>query len=369
MVHVPSDALSPDQRAARALENSLDLLAEAENADAFERGDLEDQAVETMVDGVARALVDGLNKPATRYAGQIAENSRYWLKTDLKQLIADRVEELESAAVGKEPLGEYIEDNLQKVVVHRSTDAKQGAKYTWDFGGYQVQTASGKDGRGHYNWPNFRNYIYEAGGPNLAKPDKERRSGDDWRDFMTKLIDDRGETRRIVGARTQAVDDLQRTIRKHPGYGTASGALSYSGIWIVKQTATVPEWWAGFGRPASEERGLQAETVDEVRLHVDLITEATDSAGITRDALYQEFDARSLTVPGSGGPSMVKYVDGGEERFWTLLPDVGVPKDYVPDPHARQQTVGTPIGGDRVGGDGTTETTDSAGFDGVGEIA
>lgn len=364
-----SDA-DPETLAREGLQTALAKLEKAAEADgALETGRLEDAAVSAVVEGVAEAFAAGLNQPAGRYAAPVADQSAYYTKSDIKQKIADEAERVKLASGDKRALDKYLDDSLETVIIHQSTDAKQSARYTFDFGGFKVQTESGKDGRGHYNWPNFRDYIYEAGGPNLAKPSKERRSGDDWRDFILQLVEERGETRRIPGPRTDAVSDLQRKVRRQTGYGTAVGALEYTGIWVVKETTDVPGWWAGLARSPAETRDLAAETVGEVRVLGDVVQKVTENAGITRDALYQELDARGHTVPGSGGPSMVEWIDGSEERFWTLLPSIGTPRTYVPDPHAEIVESG-PLLGESGESDGETEpATDTDGFKGVGEIA
>jgi len=367
---------SPEDRATKALQNAQDRLADAKDAsNALEAGQIEDDAVQTVVDGVADALVSGLNKPVGFYAGIIADDCEYYSKTDIKQSIKERTEELAAEGNDKQRMDEFVQKSLDKVIVHRNSDAKQGAKFTWDFGSFQVQTESGSEGRGHYNWHNFREYIHESGGPNLAKPEKDRRSGDDWRDLMIQLIEDRGETRRITGKRTQAVKQLQKQIRQQTGYGTPTGALEYSGIWVIasrpKNAIQPPDWWMAFGEPLSDGRDLSKSTVREIRVHDTLIDKTTDDAGITRDALYQELDARSHTVPGSGGPSTLEYVDGTEERFWTLLPSIGTPRIYIPDPHA-EPTSGSLLDTLSDGTEPDTsepETDETTGFDSVGETA
>jgi hypothetical protein len=362
---------SPEDRATAALREAQQLTEQARDAEkALEAGQLEDEAVETLVEGVGKALINGLDKPVGWYARIVADECDYYSRTDIKQRIKDKSEELDVKSANKQKLDEFVESRLDRVIVHRSTDAKQGAKYTWDFDTFKVQTESGKDGRGHYNWPNFRDYIHESGGPNLAKPDKDRRSGDDWRDFMVDLIDDRADERQITGKRTKAVKQLQGEIRQQTGYGTATGALEYSGIWVLTESHDFPEWWASFGAAQSEGRDVSKAAVREVRVHGSVIDGLTEDVGITNDALYQELDARSYTVPGSHGPSMREYVNGDEERFWTLRPDIGVPRVYVPDPHAQGGPTGTLLDGLQSDSEESADTADdSPGFESVGETA
>jgi hypothetical protein len=37
---------------------------------------------------------------------------------------------------------------------------------------------------------------------------------------------------------------------------------------------------------------------------------------------------------------MTQWVDGSDERFWTLLPDLGTPRTYVPDPNTAVAVAG-----------------------------
>lgn len=359
--------LSPEERANQALANARSRLEDADDVtDPAEIGQIETDALETLADGVAQAFVDGLNRPAGYYAGILVDDCKILTKTNIKARIKDRTEELATDSAERQRLDEYLQNQLQRVIIHQNTDAKQGAKYSWDFDNFQVQTESGKDGRGHFSWPDFRDYLHESGGPNVAKPEKDRRSGDDWRDFMLRVIEDKGEKRRIKGERTQAVEKLQNEIRQQTGYGTVVGALEYSGVWVRTDTTDVPDWWQSFGQSKSEARDLVQRDVCEIRVHESLINTVTSDPDVTRHALYQELDARNHTVPGSGGPSTAEYVDGSKEIFWTLLPSVGVPRVYVPDPYADGSKTGSLLDDKQEEG---TETTDDSGFDGVGEIA
>lgn len=333
---------SAESQATQAVRDAMDRLEDAAGVDdPVEHGSIEDDARDILTEGVAHALADGLNKPVGRFARPVANHDEmvYYNLSELKQSISDRVETIAANGSEKELLDRFIKERLETVIIHRTTDHRQGAKYTWDFGNFQVQTESGKDGRGHYSWSNFRDYIMESGGVNLAKPEKDRRSGDDWREFVTSLMDDRGEVRRFTGPRTQAVEQLQNEIKRKTGYGTAEGALEYTGIWVLTDTVDVPDWWDAFGRPLTEERDISKSNVAEIRIHDALIEQTVDDTEITRSALYQELDARNHTVPGSGGPSMTEWIDGGTQRFWTVLPSLALPGAYVPDPNAENHAV------------------------------
>lgn len=414
----------PKARAMAALEEAVDDLDAADGGNTMEVARAESDAVEKVVDAVAEALVDGMNESVGFFAGALADVCHYNNKTDLKQQIKDRVTELRDD--GKEPLDGFMEDRLEKVTVVKTTDHKQGAQYIWDFGTFKVETKSGRDRRGHFAFNNFRNYIHESGGVNCARPEKDHRGGEEWRDFVTDLIDERSKEQRVVGPRTEAVEALSNKIKRLTGYGTPEGALDHTGVWVVCEQyetpdwwgvgqpfwyerpapVTLPDWWAAFapapgrkpemypgdwwgngdprGRLPGDDYDLHADAVEQVRVHESVVKPILDDVGITRDALYHELDARGHTIPGMSGVSMSKWVDGSDERFWALLPDVGCPRAYVPDPTGTNPATGTLFatpdaeqttaaagdgGSERVEADDQEEPTtdDASGFDSVGE--
>lgn len=329
------DDLPPKPRAMTAMQDAAEGLAEAhaEAENAAEAGVAEQKHVAEFVEELAIALADGLNDAVGFYAGAVADEAEYYSKTDLKQQVKDKTEELRGG--DKQPLDEFVEERLESVTVVRTTDHRQGAEYVFDFGTFKVETKSGEDGRGHFRFDQFRNLIHESGGVNTAPPVKDRRGGEEWRDFMIEMVDSRGEERYTRGPRTKAVETLQNKVKRLTGYGTPESALDRTGIWVDRATADTPEWWAAMARMApGDDRDLPEGLVQEVRVHESVIAPIVEDAGVTRSALYHELNARNVTVPGTSGASMVEWVDGSDERFWTLLPDLGTPRTYVPDPNA-----------------------------------
>lgn len=351
----------------------VDVHESAENAAVA--GIEEQNAVSPFVETVARALTDGMNKSIGSLSGPVAEEAKFHTKTDLKQQIKDKAEEFRND--GKQPLCQFVEDRCAKVAVVKTTDHKQGAQYIFDFGTFKVETKSGKDGRGHYNWSNFRDYILESGGVNLSPPEKDRRGGEEWRDFITTIIEKRGETRRTVGRRTEAVERLQKRLSNQTGYGTAIGAVDHSGIWIVRQSADVPGWWAALSDTgAGEDVDLTEESVEQVRVHESLIKPILDDIEISRQALYHELEARNHIAIGQSGASMTEWVAGNNERFWALAPDIGVPRTYIADANAPDSAPSPFAIGEQneeqaaaEAAPGDDSARDTGGFDSVGDTA
>lgn len=337
----PTADLPPKARAMSAMETAAEGLAEAhaEADNAAQAGAAEHEHVTEFVEELALALADGLDDAVGFYAGAVADEAEYYSKTDLKQQVKDKTEELRGG--DKQPLDEFVQERLESVTVVRTTDHRQGAEYIFDFGTFKIETESGEDGRGHFRFDQFRNLIHESGGVNTAPPVKDRRGGEEWRDFMIAMIDDRGDERYTRGPRTQAVEALQNKVKRLTGYGTPEAALDHTGIWVDRATADLPEWWQPIARLAPEDdRDLPAESVQEIRVHESVIEPIIEDAGITRSALYHELNARNVTVPGTSGASMTQWVDGSDERFWTLLPDLGTPRTYVPDPNTAVAVAG-----------------------------
>lgn len=330
---------SPKEEAMAAMEHAVAALqeahADAENA--AQAGAAEHEHVSEFIDAVAQALADGMNQPVGFFAGAVADETEYYTKSDLKQQIKDRTEELRNG--GKQPLDGFVEDRLNKVVVVKTTDHRQGAEYIWDFGTFKVETQSGKDGRGHFLFSQFRDLIHESGGVNTGKPNSDRRGGEEWRDFMIDMIDECGEEQYTRGPRTEAFEALRNKIKRLTGYGTPEGAVDYTGIWVVRESHDLPDWWRIFSsRSLDEERDLLEDVVEEIRVHESVIEPVLEDAGITRSAFYHELDARNHTVPGTSGASMMEWVNGSDERFWTLRPIAATPRTYIADPHAGEQT-------------------------------
>lgn len=368
-----------------ALQDAADRLESLnDDAGAVEAATAEQEAVETLVSGVAKALANGLNKPAGFYAGALADECDYNTKTDIKQQISDKVTEYRGA--DKQPLDEFVANRLETVHVTKSTDeSRGGAGFRWDFGDFQVQTRAGKERRGHFNWQEFRNLIHESAGQNLAPPQKDRRGGEEWREFMNHLQETRQQIHRVRGARTEAVEKLENRVKTTTGYGTPESALDHGGVWVVVHSHDLPSWWAAAtDRQPSEARDLDPSAVEQVRVHESDISGIIDDVEIARSALYQEISARGHTVPGTDGPSMRKYVNGSRERFWTLSPSLETPRTYVPDSYAdvspgrlfgetgeeeeQQPTDPEPDAAKAAtDGSGESDDDDSGGFDSVGD--
>ncbi len=322
-----------------AVDQLKDLHASADNAAIV--GKREQEIIDGYIDTVAKALSSGVNDPVGLYAGAAADEAVYYSKTDIKQKTKDRIQSVRGDDTPA--LDEFVRDDLESVTVLKTTDQHQGAIYTWDFGNFKVETNSGEDSRGHFGFAHFRDLIFESGGLNIALPTEERRGGGDWRDFMIKMVDERGTVVTNVGPRTAAKEELANKIRRRVAYGTAEGAVNHSGVWVLTQQPVpeswaFPDWWAPLmcemQLPLDRERSLEDACVNitEIRVHESLITPLVDDSEITRSALYHELNARNLTIPGTPGTSLTEWVNGRTERFWALRQDIAQPDVYVPNP-------------------------------------
>jgi len=119
---VSDESRTPKHRAMSAMQEAAEDLADAhrEADNAAMAGAAEQEHVTAFVDEVAQALADGLTDAVGFYAGAVAEETEYYSKTDLKQQIKDRTEELSDS--GGKRLNEFIKDRLEKVTVVKTTD-------------------------------------------------------------------------------------------------------------------------------------------------------------------------------------------------------------------------------------------------------
>lgn len=332
------DSPAPAARARSALTEVVERLEAANELDnPAEIGLEEQESVSHLVEVVGQALVDGMNEPVGMFAGAVADASTYFNKSDVKGQIADKAEELRGGS--KQPLNEFVQDRLKHVTVVSTTDHKQGATYVWDFGEFRVETRSGADGRGHFHWSHFRDLLLESGGVNVGPPESDYKGGEEWRDFMVGIVAENKVERHTRGPRTEAFEALQNKIQNSTGYGTAEGALDHGGLWLLRESEDVPDWWAGIGGDPTERRDLHAGTVQEIRVHESDIKQVVEDVDINRSDFYHELDARGMTLPHMNGASMTQWVDGSNERFWALLPDIGTPRTYVPDKYADPPSV------------------------------
>lgn len=307
----PRDAGQIAREARDEALTALDTAADVE--DVAERAQLEQSAAMDFAADMAAAIQKGLAQAHVRSnCGQFSDASKYYTKSDLADLIEDAVEEHKQQADSRRPFDRVIDQDLNEVVIVRTTDAKQSTIYRWQFNGASVETTANSEGRTHFHWNEFRNEYFDAIGEDPAVPQKERRGGEEWREFIVNIVEDRGREVTTRGPRSSAVDGLQNFIRRSVAYGDIEDMVERDGLRLDAAPDDDPdELWV----PNADIKRL----CDEFEL------------GSVRE-LQLELDARGYTVDRINGVSESTFVNNNKVTYWVLSPAIADPVEYVEDP-------------------------------------
>lgn len=345
-----------------ALEEAEDSLEAAADGSKIEAMRKESRIIDDLTDTLADLYLDGLKIQEGRYASVISGASTL-NKTEAKNLIMRKVRESESEADETRPVNEWIADNLSEVRVIQTTDHISETRYVWELGGVTVETGSGRGERTHFQWPDYRDEIYEAGGPYLDDPAPGYRDGDDWRDFIVRQIRQQKTERESVGPRTRAVEYLKNRIRNADGFGKLADAADYQGV-FAEVTDEPPEDAAPIDTEAAQQ-DCPLWRVDLLMFPNSWAKNAAEEYEVTTRAVQNELDARGHTLDGRR-VSSTEYIDGRYETFWKLNGTFASPAAYQPDadPAEEDDTVSdTPADTDT---DGQDSDVDEGNFGTVG---
>lgn len=321
----PADP-DPFERATSALEQTINTLEAAQDANIAVQMKKEQQGVEQLADTLAECYADGMNAPEGRFAEAIADASRL-NKTEAKSLITRKIQEAE--ADDGQPLNRWVAENLAEVRVIRTTDHVQDTRYVWDFGNTTVETASGEGRRGHFGWLNFRDLIYESGGPYLDDPVPDLRDGSDWRNWIVTQEQAHGVEKVSTGPRTNAVEHLKKRVRNADGYGNLRDAADMQGVY-AEVNNDPPEDSDPADTDAPEQK-CPKWRVELVMVSNEWAKDAADEYEISTRALQNELDARGFTLDETTSVSSQEWVGGRHETFWTLTGDFAAPAAYQPE--------------------------------------
>jgi hypothetical protein len=310
------------------LEEATKSLDAAADGSKIEQMRKESQIIDELSDTLADLFLDGLQVQESRFASAISDSSTL-NKTEAKNLITRKVREKESDE--NRLVDEWIADNLSEVRVIQTTDHISDTRYVWDYGGVTVETGSGRGERTHFQWLDYRDEIYEAGGPYLDDPAPDHRDGDGWRDFIVRQIDQHETIKESLGPRSRATEYLKTRIRNADGFGQLADAADYQGV-FAEVTDEAPE----------DESPVDTETpqqecplwrVDLLMVPNDWAKSAAEEYDITTRAVQNELEARGYTLDGRR-VSSTEYVDGRYQTFWKLNGTFAAPAAYQPDADA-----------------------------------
>ena len=335
----------PRDQAFEAYEEFAGICEELDDESPALRLRKEADAFEAFSERVAECYANGLTSvTAGQFASMVADVSGSLNKTEAKQHIVSKTQTRKNDAADRPALNGWLTESLQEVRVVRTTDHVDRTRYVWDFGTTTLETESGDEGRAHYHWKNFRDSIYDAGGPYCAPPDENLRAMEEWRDWIVTQLERHKTEKTTLGPRSRAVDTLQNRVRRAEAYGELSMALDYQGIYLEfageQPTETVTE----FGE----------HTIQTLYIPNEWPTEVVEDHGISVQALQNEIDARGFMLEGHSKIATQEYVDGQYATFWVVTGDFATPAIYSTD--GRDRT-----GGREFESDGTVSEPDFEG--------
>lgn len=297
----------------RSLDATRSAIAAFEEAAEFptiERVSAEQETALKFADEQAEALSDGLQPAHMRSAcDNVADTADNYTKSDLIDLVEDRLEGIADNKDARRPFDVILREDLEEVVIVRTTDARQKTIYRWQFPAGTVETRSTKDGRAHFRWSGFRDEYYDATGEDPKKPTKEVRGGEEWREMLVTLIEKRGREVTTRGPRTTAVDSLRNFIRRSRAFGNIEDMVDYDGIYADDDP---------FGDEA-----------DEIWIHNHDIKRICDDNELgSVIELQNELDARGYTIDRISGVSDSTFVHGSKVTYWVLDASIAEPATY-----------------------------------------
>lgn len=282
--------------------------------DIAERAAAEQEAAHELVNQLAIAILDDLSiSMAKQMVGVAADASHHYTKTAFKDLLSERIEEVKQENSDRRLFDQIVREDLTEVLVVRTTDAKQATQYRWEFTNGSVETTANADGREHFHWSQFRDEYFDATGEDAAKPAKDLRGGEEWREFVVKIIDGRGREVETRGPRSAAVDELKSFINRSRAYKDLEVMVERDGLYVD-----------------SDPREKEPDELWIQNHDIKRICEDNELASVRE--LQIELDARGHTVTRVNGVSESTTVNGNKVTYWVLDADVARYSEFVPDP-------------------------------------
>ena len=274
----------------------------------------EREAVEPVLRGIARKLAHGDEMEAEAWADQLTGKTAF-TKTRILETAQALVSEVEKDStpdnINETPLDTVLEENLDRVVVYRSSDAHTDTDYHWYLGDdTRFVTSNGE----HWAPNHMRDAVLDSTGDFPKQP--VRSEQESWRRFVADLIQERGDVNEVAGPRTIATEKLANHISQRDGYPELEDALRTSGVWT-------PETEFDDGEP-------DMSSFAYVGVPNDAISSICDAQEITSRALQAELKAREL-LHASAETVRPKADDLPEYvRVWKLSPELATPRHIEP---------------------------------------
>lgn len=348
-------------------ETETELLGISAAVGRVERIRIEQEAIADFMETAALAVERGDVSDADVVAcfDMLKGASENYAKGELRSLFGEARAEIDSSPDDeRERFDEWLDEHLSRVRVIETTDrSKAETVYEWDFNGHPtVETTADSEGVTHFSWSRFRDMVYEAVGEDFRKPDAVE--AEEWRGWISPIIDDRKVEVEYIGDRTAAVERLESEITASVGYLEPSDAIERGGVYVTGDVE--PDSWgddATDGVPDATESGesgaesrppdgsaeSSAPGVEAVWVPSERVRSVVDQMSIASvRALQNELEARGHDTDLTTGISKQLRVDGQPRRFWALDPEFAVPKTVREEAH-------TPAGVESAPGAGAVE--------------
>lgn len=352
---------NPDAAAERAYIDALDGLESLDTDDPVAAVREEKAIMDDFAERIAAARRGGLSEShVSAYAKQLYEYADIYSKTEIIDHVDDTYDkQMSSAGAGGTqqtypPLDQWLQANLERLTVVRTTDHKQETLYRWEFPSGTAETSDSESGVTHFSWSRLRDELYQATGENTTKPTCPGQEA--WRNWIAGFIDTHAEYVDVVGSRTHAVERLESWIADNVGYTDLSDAVERNGVLV---DADIPATDGGDTDNTSGDTGGDDATVSKVKVLWPDIERLLDETSVTSRALQTELDSRGYLDADTSGASAV-LDDENETRVWVLDPAIATPARVTDAPETpAEQSDDTDTDTDDDTDDTGADTTDN----------
>lgn len=231
---------------------------------------------------------------------QVVDITKSGVRSAYKQHVTEVEDEMrESQDSDYAPhLDHFIEDRLNEVVIHQTTDKHSDTSYHWRFdNGVMFSTTGGL----HWSWSDFEDLLYDEMLVMTREP--QHKDGREWKQWMQEIIDDRKRIEESYGPRTEAVNDIASYIGRTVAYPTAPQAAGWNGLWADEES----EWV-----------GVQSKKVGDY----------AEEHDVTVRGVQEELDARNYLYD---NVEQVMLPNGDNVRFWKINKRIAEPQQYETD--------------------------------------
>ena len=302
LLHSVSGSANPDEY---SIESESDALSQAEDVvSKMSELSASDSLVEyqVFIDELGKAVVDGKlsESEADSTIRILAEGDGPFKFKRLEEMLSDAVNE-HSSSPSKMRFNIWLEHHVEEVVIQQSTDHNVETTVKWVFDTGDVLETQDT----HYSWSDFMTEVNKTNHEFVFyEPEDYVKGGQEWKvEFMMPFLNHHGEVVKVEGSRTQALEELQNTIRTRKAFDEVSEAYQGSVVYV------------------------EDEDFDEVYVLSRIVSTVAEEYSVTLRALQSELDSRGVI---EGKASEIIRLDNGQTaRCWNLPSSFAEPE--IPD--------------------------------------